>query len=49
MVEDLFNDRLVIPDDTPPLPSETVHNNRSIPVHTLFGTITLRRLSLIHI
>ena len=43
MVEDLFNDRLVIPDDTPPLPSETVHNNRPIPVHTLFGTITLRR------
>ncbi len=28
----------LIPDDTPPLPGETVHNNRPIPAHTLFGT-----------
>ena len=43
IVEDLLNDRQLIPDDTPPLPGETVHNNRPIPVHTLFGTITLKR------
>lgn len=39
----MFNDRQLIPDDTPPLPGETVHHNRPIPVHTLFGTITLTR------
>lgn len=43
IVEDLLNDRQLIPDDTPPLPGETVHNNRPIPVHTLFGPITLTR------
>lgn len=43
MIEDLFNDRQLIPDDSPPLPGETVHNNRPIPVHTLFGPITLKR------
>ena len=39
----MLNDRQLIPDDTPPLDGETVHNNRPIPVHTLFGTITLKR------
>lgn len=39
----MLNDRQLIPDDTPPLSSETVHNNRPILVHTLFGTITLQR------
>jgi hypothetical protein len=43
MVEELFNDRQLIPDDTPPLPSETVHQGRSIKVETLFGTIELKR------
>ena len=43
IVEELLNDRQLIPDDTLPLPGETVHNNRPIPVHTLFGTITLKR------
>ena len=39
----MLNDRQLIPDDTLPLPGETVHKNRPIPVHTLFGTITLKR------
>jgi hypothetical protein len=39
----LLNDRQLIPDDTPPLPSETVHNNRPLRVQTLFGPITLQR------
>lgn len=39
----MLNDRQLIPDDTPPLPGETVHNNRPISVHTLFGAITLKR------
>ena len=43
MVEELLNDRQLIPDDSPPLPGETVHNSRPIPVRTLFGTITLKR------
>lgn len=43
MIEDLFNDRQLIPDDTAPLPGEAVHHKRPIPVHTLFGTITLKR------
>ena len=43
MIEELFNDRQLVPDDTPPLPGETVHKDRPIPVHTLFGTITLKR------
>jgi len=43
MVEKLLNDRQLIPDDTPPLPGETVHKNRPIPVQTLFGRIILKR------
>ncbi len=43
MVEELLNDRQLVPDDAVPLPGETVHRNRAIPVHTLFGTITLKR------
>ena len=43
MVGDLLNDRQLVPDDAVPLPGETVHRNRAIPVHTLFGTITLKR------
>ena len=39
----MLNDRQLIPDDTPPFPGETVRKNRPIPVHTLFGTITLKR------
>lgn len=45
MIEDLFNDRQLIPTTPPPLPGETVHHNRPIPIpiHTLFGTVTLKR------
>ena len=48
MVEELFNDRHLIPDDTPPLPGETVHQDRRIKVETLFGTIELKRRYLHH-
>lgn len=43
IVEDLYNDRDLLPDDTSPLPGEIVHKDRSIPVHTLFGRIKLKR------
>lgn len=39
----MYNDRQLLPDDTPPLSGEVVHKDRAIPVHTLFGPITLRR------
>lgn len=43
IVEELLNDRQLVPDDTPSLPGETVHPNRPIKVQTLFGTIELGR------
>ncbi|MCU0779403.1 MAG: ISKra4 family transposase [Akkermansiaceae bacterium] len=43
IAEDFFNDRRLVPDDTPPLPGETVHKDRPVKVRTIFGAITLRR------
>lgn len=43
MVEQLLNDRQLLPDDCPPLPGETVHKERPVRVHTLFGTVILKR------
>jgi hypothetical protein len=48
IVEDLFNDRQLVPDDMPPLPGEIVHKDRAIAVKTLFGPITLKRRYLHH-
>jgi len=48
IIEQLLNDRELVPDDTPPLPGETVHKERPVPVHTLFGRVTLRRRYLHH-
>ncbi len=43
IVEQFLNDRQLLPDDAPPLASETVYKDRSLSVHTLFGPITLKR------
>jgi len=48
IVEDLFNDRQLVPDDIPPLPGEIIHKDRAIAVKTLFGPITLKRRYLHH-
>ncbi len=48
IVEDLFNDRQLVPDDIPPLPGKIVHKDRPIAVKTLFGPITLKRRYLHH-
>gem|GEM_PF-2890233 len=48
IVEELFNDRQLVPDDTPPLPGEVVHSGRPITVQTLFGPIVLKRRYLHH-
>jgi hypothetical protein len=42
-VEELLNDRQLVPDDTQPLPGETVRSARPITVQTLFGPIVLKR------
>ena len=43
MVEEILNDRSILPDDQVPRPCEIIHRQRSRIVETLFGTITLRR------
>lgn len=44
----MLNDRQLVPDDTPALPGEVVHHNRPVKVHTLFGTVILKRRYLHH-
>ena len=48
IVEELFNDRQLVPDDTRPLPGEAVHSARPVNVQTLFGPIVLKRRYLHH-
>jgi hypothetical protein len=48
IVEELFNDRQLVPDDTLPLPGEVVHSARPVNVQTLFGSIVLKRRYLYH-
>ena len=43
IVENLLNDRSLIPDAQPVRPLEIIHENRPRQVHTLFGVIGLRR------
>ena len=43
MVESLYKDRTLFPDDEDPRPCETRHRGRSIRVQTLFGGINLPR------
>ena len=39
----LYNDRTLLPDDTPPGPHETCYRHRSRTIHTLFGEVSLSR------
>jgi hypothetical protein len=43
MVEQMLNDRALLPDDETPRPFETRYKNRELRVQTLFGPIVLRR------
>jgi len=43
IVENLLNDRSLIPDAQPARPLEIIHEDRPRQVHTLFGVIRLRR------
>ena len=43
MVEELLNDRALLPDAEPPRPLETCYARRALTVQTLFGPIVLRR------
>ena len=43
MIENLLNDRCLIPDQQAPRPHETVHGSRPLEVRTLFGKVTLKR------
>ena len=43
MVEQMLNDRTLLPDDEPPKPFETRYKDRKHRVQTLFGPIVLRR------
>lgn len=43
IVENLLNDRSLVPDAEPARPLEIIHENRPRQVHTLFGVIGLRR------
>lgn len=43
IIENLYNDRELYPDDEPAKPPETRYKSRSIEVNTIFGTIQLTR------
>ena len=43
IIESLYNDRDILPDAEPALALETCHPERPVNVHTLFGTICLKR------
>ena len=43
IIENLYNDRELYPDDEPAKPLETRYKSRSIQVNTIFGTIQLKR------
>ena len=48
IVEELLNDRELVPDNTLPLSGEVVHSERPISVHTLFGPVVIKRRYLHH-
>jgi hypothetical protein len=43
ILQNLLNDRTLLPDDEPPAPLETRYAGRKHWVHTLFGTVVLKR------
>lgn len=43
MIEELLNNRHLLPDQEPPKPLESRYVNRRLKVETLFGPIELRR------
>ena len=43
IISALYNDRALLPDDTPPGPHETCYRQRTRKIHTLFGQVSLSR------
>lgn len=48
MIENVFNDRSLFPDDSPAQQGEVCHKPRNLNLNTIFGKIQLKRIYLYH-